>query len=115
MPRPKRDKQGRFISTSFCYIDDKGYPRISSGPLRGIRLHRIIAAALKGRPLRSDEDAHHKDGNKLNPAPDNIEVLSHQEHGCISAKQHWYLKGKDINLKSEWDKWFESERKDGVQ
>lgn len=111
----KRDDKGRFKCDSFCYIDDKGYPRISSGPMRGVRLHRIIGAAKMGRPLKKDEDVHHKDGNKLNFEPDNIEVLGHQEHGCVSAKQHHYLKQNDIEMKSEWDEFFESERLRDVQ
>ena len=110
-----RDVKGRFTAKSFCYIDDKGYPRIGAGPLRGCRLHRIVAAAKLGRPLTKDEDVHHKDGDKLNFAPDNLEVLGHKEHGCVSAKQHHYLKEGDVQLKSEWDEFLESESTSGVQ
>ena len=108
----KRDKKtGRFKGKSqFCYIDDKGYPRISSGPLRGVRLHRLIASAKLGRPLRPDEDAHHDNGNKLDCSPDNIKVLGHKEHGCVSAKQHWYVKQNDIKMESEWEAFFKEER-----
>lgn len=111
----KRDKGGRFAPSSVCYIDDKGYPRISSGPLRGIRLHRVIAAAKLGRPLAKDEDVHHEDENKLNFSPENLTVMGHRDHGCVTAKQHYVLKEKDIKLKSEWDEWFEQERAGGVQ
>ena len=104
----KRDKKGRFAATTFCYIDDKGYPRISSGPLRGKRLHRVIAEAKLGRPLRDDEDVHHIDGNKLNFAPGNLQVLGHREHGCVSAKQHHVLKELDIHLEREWNEYFDS-------
>lgn len=112
MKRP-RDRCGRFVARSFCYIDDKGYPRIGAGPLRGIRLHRIVAAAKLGRPLKADEDVHHVDGDKLNFAPDNLKVMGHQQHGCVSAKQHHYLKRRDMELKSEWEEFFEHERADG--
>lgn len=111
--KQKRDKRGRFATKSFCYIDDKGYPRIGAGPLRGVRLHRVIAAAKLGRPLKPDEDVHHEDRDKLNCSPDNLKVLGHVEHGCVSARQHHYLKERDIELKSEWDEFFESERSDG--
>jgi hypothetical protein len=111
----KRDKKGRFVATSVCYIDDKGYPRISAGPLRGIRLHRVIAAAMLGRPLKKDEDVHHDDTDKLNFSPDNLKVMGHAQHGCVSAKQHHFLKQKDIELKSEWDEWFDQERASDVQ
>lgn len=99
----RRDKKGRFAVKSFCYIDDKGYPRIGAGPLRGQRLHRIIAAAKIGRPLNPDEDVHHLDGQKLNIAPDNLKVMGHREHSCVSAKQHHYLKEREIKLEREWN------------
>lgn len=106
MRKTGRDDKGRFSVKSFCYIDDKGYPRIGAGPMKGQRLHRIIAAAKLGRALRPDEDVHHKDGNKLNFDPANLEVLGHREHGCVSAKQHFYLKSHDIHLEEEWNEHF---------
>jgi hypothetical protein len=35
--------------------------------------------------------------------------LGHKEHGCVSAKQHHYVKTHDIHLKNEWDEFFEGE------
>ena len=90
-------------------IDSKGYLKITAGPMRGVRLHRLIAAAKLGRPLTKDEDVHHDDGNKLNVSPENLIVKGHKEHGAVSAKQHWYLEQRDIHLKSEWDAFFEAE------
>lgn len=103
---PKRDyKTGRFSPVCGAYIDDKGYPRISAGPLRGQRIHRIVASAKLGRSLLKDEDVHHLDGNKLNFHPDNLKVIGHKEHGCVSAKQHFYLKQHDIHLEQEWNEY----------
>jgi len=90
-------------------VDSKGYLTITAGPLRGIRVHRLIAAAKLGRPLEKDEDVHHRDGDKMNCAPDNLEIKGHREHGAVSAKQHWYLKEHEIKLKNEWDEFFEAE------
>ena len=90
-------------------VDSKGYLTITAGPLRGVRVHRLVGAAKIGRPLKKDEDVHHKDLNKLNCSPDNLDILGHAEHGAVSAKQHWYLKEHDIRLKDEWGKWFEDE------
>lgn len=109
----RRDRKGRFAPTVCCYIDDKGYPRISAGPLRGQRLHRIIAAAKLGRPLEPEEDVHHIDGDKLNFAPENLRVMGHKEHGCVSAKQHHYLKTIDVRLKDEWDAYFAADTATG--
>ena len=90
-------------------VDSKGYLTFTAGPLRGVRVHRFVAAIMKGRPLTKDEDVHHRNGDRLDPRPDNIEVLGHAQHGAVSAKQHWYLEQHEIKLKSEWDAGFESE------
>lgn len=104
-----RRVKGKFAPSHGAYIDDKGYLRISAGPQRGMRLHRLIAEAKIGRKLHKDEDVHHIDGNKLNNDPLNLAVMGHHEHGCVSAKQHGYLEERDIHLKAEWDAWFEDE------
>ena len=112
--RPKRDKKtGRWKATRGTTITAKGYIRITAGPQRGAYLHRILAAFKIGRPLAKDEDCHHRNGNKMDFGYDNLQVLGHKEHGCVSAKQHFVLEQLDIHLKSEWDEYFESERNDG--
>ena len=50
----------------------------------GRHLHRRVAEALIGRPLRLGEIVHHVDGNKLNNTPENLIVLaSRAEHARI--------------------------------
>jgi len=49
--------------------------------------HRVVAEALIGRPLRSDEHVHHKDENKQNNSPENLIVLSASEHLALHALQ----------------------------
>ena len=63
-----------------------------------------------GRPLNRDEDAHHVNGKKLDLSIENIKVMGHREHGCVTAKQHFYIQQHDIKTKSEWDDYFEQER-----
>ena len=41
---------------------------------------RVIGTLLLGRPMRPDEEAHHKDGNRRNNVPSNIEPLTRLEH-----------------------------------
>ena len=53
--------------------------------------HRAVAEAMLGRPLRPGEVVHHKDGNKLNNDPANLEVLASQSEHC---KVHGFLKKK---------------------
>jgi len=42
--------------------------------------HRVIAERMLGRALRAGEIVHHRDGNKLNNAPENLCVLLQSEH-----------------------------------
>lgn len=62
-----------------------GYPKIGSS-----YVHRIVAEAWY-RPLREGEHVHHKDGDKLNNHPDNLEILPASEHHRL----HYEERGTD--------------------
>jgi len=53
--------------------------------LYGRHEHRRVAEQMLGRPLADNEIVHHKDGNKHNNSPDNLEVMTQSEH----MKEHW--------------------------
>lgn len=53
--------------------------------LLGRHEHRRVAEQILGRPLATNEIVHHKDGNKHNNSPDNLEVMTQSEH----MKEHW--------------------------
>ena len=58
----------------------------------GVHTHRIVAAEKLGRPLLKGEVVHHKDENKLNNHPDNLQVFASQaEH----ARHHKLKEAKD--------------------
>jgi hypothetical protein len=86
-----RGEDGKFVTaegeTFGTYVDEKGYPRISAGKYRGVRVHTLVAQAMLGRELYKHEDVHHKDGDKLNPHWTNLEVVDHRTHGFVSSKQ----------------------------
>ena len=42
--------------------------------------HRIIVEAEIGRKLTKDEQVHHKNGNKQDNSPENLELLTNSEH-----------------------------------
>ncbi len=61
--------------------------------------HRVVAASIVGRPLRSDEYVHHKNGNRRDNRPCNLQIVTAKEHymihkGAIQAGYRRYLATK---------------------
>jgi hypothetical protein len=105
----KRDEKGRFtLEGDGVYIDSKGYPSLTCGPLRGMRVHKLVALAKFGKAALDPRNVvHHKDNDKLNPHPDNLELKTPSEHNAITAKQYHYLKNNVWpKEKADWDAYF---------
>lgn len=49
--------------------------------------HRKVAEQTLGRKLNQNEVVHHIDGNGLNNSPENLKVLTHDEHIRLHYKQ----------------------------
>lgn len=92
-----RDSKGRFVREDGeifgTYVDDKGYPRISAGPYRNVRVHTLVAEAMLGRPLEKHEDVDHfPDPSKLNCHWTNLRVIDHRTHGYVSSAQAQFMR-----------------------
>jgi len=48
--------------------------------------HILVAEKTLGRKLTDDEEVHHKDGNKKNNSPDNLQVLTKSQHTILHNK-----------------------------
>jgi len=51
--------------------------------------HRFVAEKLLGRKLKKGEVVHHKDENKHNNCPENLEIMSWSKHSSIHLKKMW--------------------------
>ena len=67
------------------YIDSRGYVSVWVAPGLYRREHRIVVESLLGRKLQRDEVVHHKNGDKTDNRPENLEVLSNSDH----VRHHW--------------------------
>jgi len=104
---PLRDSKGKFVRKDGeifgTYVDEKGYPRISAGPHKGVRVHTLVAEAMLRRPLEKHEDVHHKDAVKLNCHWTNLEVVDHRTHGWVSSQQAQFMRRKDEYERQQWE------------
>ena len=52
-------------------------------------LHRLVTSAWLGRELRDGEVIHHKDGDRTNNHPDNLEVVENNGIHCAMHVEIW--------------------------
>ena len=59
--------------------------------------HRVVAERLLGRKLKKGEIIHHKDENKHNNSPENLEIINQSKHASIHFKKWWANKKNAIS------------------
>lgn len=106
LPREKSAnwKGGRHV-TSLGYIqvmvpmDD---PLICMADTRGrVYEHRLVVARAIGRPLRSEEQVHHLNGNKADNRLSNLAVASLAEHAAAHRREVLTLRARVQELEHE--------------
>jgi hypothetical protein len=91
-----RKNKSRYITRKYpynrenkTYIDQKGYRRFTDSDKL---VHRYIVEKTLGRKLRSGEVVHHKNRNKLDNSPENLQVYASQdEHEKVHKESGWYI------------------------
>ena len=69
-------KGGRHIDADgYILIHQPDHPYATAGGY--VREHRLVMEAMIGRYLERDEVVHHRDGNKQNNDPSNLELFPH--------------------------------------
>lgn len=72
-----------YSGRGYRLIKAHGHPAVNA---RGyVFEHRLVMEQVLGRYLTADEVVHHKDGDKLNNLPENLELLSQAEHMRLHA------------------------------
>lgn len=104
IPCARKKNGGHNRKDESWWINQKGYRegRVTvDGEKRRVKEHRLVAGRIAGRPLLPDEDVHHRDGDKTNNVPENLEVLPHAEHTRVTNSERTYRRGYHLNLTDE--------------
>jgi len=71
-------------------VSNDGYLRITAGPLRNVYVHILVLEAKLHRKLASNEEAHHINGDRLDPRPENLEPKTIEEHRpFLNGRPKW--------------------------
>ena len=65
--------------------------------------HRLVMSEILGRPLETWEIIHHKDGNRANNHPSNLELHPSSEHITITRLQNRVKQLESLLSKNQID------------
>ena len=76
-------------------LKPNGYVEITRGPNKGRGQHVVVMEEIIGRSLLPHECVHHKDENRSNNDPSNLELMTRSEHSRLHAKQSITLRKRN--------------------
>lgn len=68
-------------------INSAGYKEYTRGDHKGRSEHVVVMESIIGRRIARNEHVHHKDRDKLNNHPSNLQLLTISEHAAIHRKE----------------------------
>jgi len=82
-PNKKAYKE-KVIISEYAYIYEPEHPSAIKNK-RYVAEHRLVAEKMFGRYLKQNEIPHHLNGNKLDNRPENLQLLTKNEHCSMNA------------------------------
>lgn len=70
-------------SAGYVAVHDPEHPNVMPGHGVYVYEHRRVASEMLKRPLTSKEVVHHKNGDKTDNRPENLQVMTQSEHARL--------------------------------
>lgn len=77
------------ISAVGFSLKPNGYIEITKGPNKGRSVHVVTMEGIIGRRLKKSEVVHHKDRNRQNNDPKNLQLMTRSSHTKLHRTEGW--------------------------